>query len=82
MYIMDFIHTHCSKSVVDWFSLVTHMHIVTPSLEIQTFKHLSWPIVSVNFNITMLHFVLFLNVTCYINYLLSQIYIITKEITL
>ena len=48
MYMLDFIHAHYNRSVVDCFSLVTHVHFISSNLDIQTFKHLSWPIVSIN----------------------------------
>jgi hypothetical protein len=76
MHILGFIHAHCNQSVVNCFSLVAHiMHLVSLNFNIQIFKHLTWPIVSVNFNITMLHFVLFHNVTSYTNSLSSYIHV-------
>ena len=79
MYIVDFIYAHCNQNVVDCFSSVTHVHLISSNFEFQTFKHLTWPIVSINFNITMLHFVLYHNVTCYINSLLSHIHVRTPK---
>ena len=67
MYILDSIHTRCNRSVVDCCSIVKR----------QIFNHLTWPTVSVKFNITMLHFVLFHSVTCYKNSLLSRIHVTT-----
>ena len=55
------------------------MHFVSSSLEFETFQHLFCPIVSVNFNITKLHFVLFQYVTSYTTSLLSHIHIDTTK---
>ena len=77
---VQIINTHCNQSVVNCFSIVTYVHLVSSNLEIQAFEHLTWPIVSVNFNIIMLHFVLFQNVTCYTNSLLSCVYVNTIEL--
>ena len=71
-YILDFIHAHCNGSVINCFSLVMHVHLVSSTLEIQIFKHLTWPIVRANLNIIMLHFSLFRNVTCYTNSILRH----------
>jgi hypothetical protein len=72
LYILEYMHTHCNGSVIDCFSLVTHVHLVSSNLEIQNFKHLTWPIVRANLNITMLHFLLFRNVRCYTNSILRH----------
>ena len=80
LYIRNVIYAHCNQSVVNCFSLVTHVHLVSLNLEIQTSKHQTWPIVSVNFNIAMLYFVLFHSVTCYTNSLLSCIHANTIEL--
>ena len=80
LYSLVFIHAHCNRSVVNHFSLVAHVHLIILNPEIQPFEHLTWPNVSVNFNITMLHFVLYHNVTSYISSLLSCIYVNTTKL--
>ena len=65
---------HGNQYVDDCVSLVTHVHLGSPNLKIQIFQHLTWPIVSVNFNLAMLYFALFHNITCYTTSLLSCIH--------
>ena len=70
LYVLDYVLAQCNQSVVNCFSIVMHVHLGSSNLHTQIFKHLTWPIVSVNFNIIMLHFVLFHNVTSYTTFLL------------
>jgi hypothetical protein len=69
------IHAHRSQSVVDCFSLMTHILLVSSNLESETFKHPTWPIVSVNLNFTMLNFMLFHNITCYTTSLSTHVHV-------